>query len=567
MYNEAIFYNENSYCTSCMRCVGSCKLKAVKFIDNLPKIIDEYCVNCGECYINCSPRAIEYINSIEYINGFIKGGKMVVASLSPTWVSEFRGISPSVMISLLKSLGFTHISETTHGATEMLKGVEQHLNNKPQLTIASMCPAISSTVVKYYPHLVPYLLPIDTPVVLHSKQLRMIYGDDIKVISITSCVAEKSNYNHSPRHINATLTFKELKKWFEERGLDYRTHTPNEELNLTFQPFNADRNFDYIFASGSLLKAVKGSGQDMSFISFSGMENGVNTLDLIDVNNLEKPTFINLLACKDGCFSTAGSILRGDNIHKLLTYKEYYSAPTCQDVGTMPTPSIAREYSVERIDNILDINQVKVDSVLNSLYTSPTGKQIDCGKCGYPTCRDFAKGIVRGMAERINCAPHYQNILRSNFSIMINNTPYSTFVADNALNIIESNSLFQELIGMPKSELGALSSDDIGKYVSFVGDIKSMFDDKRIHWEHDVIVRGKMLRVTMFALRNHKYVCGIVRNMVSGDVLGDEIISKTRKVISDNIEGVQKIALLLGENASRTEALLNSMLDIHKTDI
>lgn len=566
MYKTAIFYNENSYCNSCMMCVRSCQLKAIKFIDNLPKIIDDYCVNCGQCYNSCSPRAIGYIDSIEFTKNLIDKNPIVIATLSPTWVSEFRGLSKKGMIKLLKGLGFTHVSETTLGASQMLKETVTHLKTGAPLTISSTCPAICSTVLKYYPHLAPYLSPVESPTVSHAKLLRSYYGDDIMVVGINSCVAEKMNYYDEPRQINATVTFQELKRWLDDLHIDYKSPKINEGEELHFDPFDAENNHNYIFASGSIMQFINEANLDLSFISFSGMENAVNTLDLIDVNNLEKQTFVKLLACKDGCFSSSGSIKRGDNILKLLTFKDHYKNLTKTDYRMMSQADISRKYEAEMVKNLHDIDSVKVNEVLDSMYISPFGKRINCGKCGYPTCREFAKGVVRGMTQKVNCVPHYQSILRDNFSIMIKNVPYSTFVIDNNLNIQESNTLFQETIGIPRSDRGDLPVKDVLYFVPFVEDIKQMIEEKSEFMEKDITVRGKMLRVTMFYLKNHKFICGIVRNLLSGDALGDEIITRTRKVINDNIDSVQQIAYLLGENASRTEALLSSMIEMHKTE-
>ena len=565
MYKTAIFYNENSYCNSCMMCVRSCQLKAIKFIDNLPKIIDDYCVNCGQCYNNCPPSAIRYIDSVEYTKSLIDKNPIVVASLSPTWVSEFSDISKSGIIRILKMLGFTHISETSIGATQMINDTIKHIETGAPLTISSTCPAICSTVIKYYPHLAPYLSPIESPTVSHAKLLRNHYGKDIIVVGINSCVAEKINYHAESRDIDATVTYKELKRWMEDSEIDYKSKKLNEESNVSFDPFDSEMNHDYIFTTGSTLKAINNAKIDINFISFSGMANATNTLDLIDVEKLEKQTFVKLLACTDGCNSSSGSVKRGDNILKILNFKDHYKTRIKPDYKMMERVDITHNYKAEKTSNIHDIDSEKINAVLDSMYISQHGKPINCGKCGYPTCRTFAKGVVRGMTQKVNCVPHYQSILQDNFSIMIKNSPYSTFVVDTKMTIIDSNKLFQETIGISKNSK-AVINEDVIYFVPFIDHIKQMIEDESDFMEKDLIVRGKMLRLTMFALKSRKFICGIVRNMLSEDALGDEIITRTRNVINDNIESVQKIAYLLGENASRTEALLSSMIDMHKVD-
>lgn len=560
MFKKSIFYNENSYCNSCMKCVNSCQLKAIKFAGGLPEIIDDLCVNCGSCYDNCPTNTIHFINTTEFIKNIIRTEPVVIASLSPTWVSEFPDITKSGMITLLKELGFTYVSETTHGAAEAIKETVTHIKSGAKLTISSLCPAINSTVIKYYPHLTPYLAPVDFPAVAHAKLLRKEYGNDIKVVAISSCVADKIYYYDNPRELDAAITFKELKKWFDDRYIDYTSEDYKDLDELKFEPFDAEDCHDYIFPSGATQRAIINAGLDVTFVSFTGMETVVETLDNININKLQKQTFIGLMACKNGNFSTSGSVDKGNNVNKLIHFKECYKSRYTENPRRMTSVNVQYKYLPQIINKINDADYFKINEIIETLNITSNGKHINCGRCGYPSCREFARAVSIGMTDMIYCIPYYQNSLRRDIRRIIENQPFATFIVDERLNITSSNTLFQEAIGMPLSKNGRLSSNEIRHFINFADDISKMFSNKVEKFEKDVISRGKLMHVTLFTLEGGRYICGIMRNLTVNNVLSEEIITKTRKVISDNIESVQQIAYMLGENAARTESLLNSII-------
>lgn len=564
MFKKSIFYNENSYCNSCMKCVNSCPIKAIKFTDGLPKIIEELCVNCGSCYGACPPSTIHFIDTTEYIKNLIRTEPVVIASLSPTWVSEFPEVSKSGMISLLKELGFTYVSETTLGANEVIAETITHLKSGAKLTISSLCPVITSTVVKYYPHLVPFLAPVDFPAAAHAKLLRKEYGEEVKVVCVSSCMADKIYYFDNPRNIDAAITFKELKKWFDDRYIDYTSEDYKYEDNTCFEPFDAESGHDYVFSSGATLSAIHKADLDVTFVSFTGMDTVIETLDVIDVNNLDKQTFIGLMACKNGNFSASGSISRGDNVLKLINFKEHYKEKFIENPRRMSFVDVRYKYKPEIINKINTTDVFKINQIIESLNITSNGKHINCGRCGYATCRDFARAVSLGMADKVCCVPYYQNILRKDIKLIMENQPFATFIIDSKLNIVNSNSLFQEAIGMPLSKNGRLAASEINHFINFAGDIEKMFNSKQDKIDKDVISRGKLLHVTLFVLGSRNFICGVMRNLTVNNALSDEIITKTRRVISENIESVQKIAYMLGENAARTESLLNSIIEANK---
>jgi len=61
-------------------------------------------------------------------------------------------------------------------------------------------------------------------------------------------------------------------------------------------------------------------------------------------------------------------------------------------------------------------------------------------------------------------------------------------------------------------------------------------------------------------------VGGIIRDLYAPEVRKEEVIGRARDVIKENLQTVQQIAFLLGESASKTEKILNSIIKSHTTE-
>ena len=196
-------------------------VNAIKYENGGASILLNRCIDCGMCYEVCPADAVVIDSHIPTARRVIKHNDVIVASLSPLWVSEFPGIEPSRMVEALKLLGFTYVSETTLGADKLFEEAGKRMAETPGLYISSVCPVVNSLINKYHHSLIDNLLPLDTPSIVHAKMIKQWYGNEAKVITIGSCAAAKREVCDFPELIDAALTFKELKEWMAVEGIRF----------------------------------------------------------------------------------------------------------------------------------------------------------------------------------------------------------------------------------------------------------------------------------------------------------------------------------------------------------
>ena len=82
--------------------------------------------------------------------------------------------------------------------------------------------------------------------------------------------------------------------------------------------------------------------------------------------------------------------------------------------------------------------------------------------------------------------------------------------------------------------------------------------------ERDIKFQNRLLHVSVVTLYPNKVVGAVIRDMSAPLLVRDEIINRAQRIKKQNIETVQKIAFLLGENAAETEELLNSIIESYR---
>ncbi len=143
-------------------------------------------------------------------------------------------------------------------------------------------------------------------------------------------------------------------------------------------------------------------------------------------------------------------------------------------------------------------------------------------------------------------------------------------IVDSDLKVIDSNESFAKLFGAELEELfdtiPGLIGADLKELVPDV--IYKMFSATISSGENtverDLKIQNRLLHVSVFTIYKHRVVGALLRDMSAPSLVREEIISRAQRVNRQNLETVQKIAFLLGENASMTEEMLNSIIESYK---
>lgn len=541
MSPSTIYSINQKRCNSCFKCVRECPFDAISFLNDKASIDNSRCIDCGICFSVCPVDAIDYINGVPKIKQLIKKQDLTVASLAPNWTSEFRGVKEGQMVEALKLLGIKHVSPTAMGAAASVTAMAKAARQKEGISISTTCPVVTSTITNFYPHLTHLLARIEPPHVAHAKMLRQIFGSDAKIVYISSCPAVFCNEGED---IDITITFKELDIWLKEENVDFDKIPGNVE-GYRFEPADAAQKPDYIIPGRTIgdLTIAKPIN-----VECSGMDDVKKILNQLDDSLMRRSMFLDMFACRGGCVNGLFSINPNrtiDSKHYFLKNVDSQHVPekTSVEINLKKTWHAKRKTVLAKQEKIDDlVNLLKIDNL------SP-----NCGACGYSRCVDFAKGVLTHMTDLENCILHKKRTVASDREILIKNLHCGMAFINKSNRIFLYNDRFAKIMKIDKMSREAIMSQDIYEHL-LSKELKDLSEK-----EVEIKIYNKFYYVSKIALSNSN--CFIVRNIIDENTSGAEIEQRTKTILKENMETMQKIAYLLGENASRVEGVLHSFID------
>ena len=480
-------------------------------------------------------------------------------SLAPSWSGVFE-YSAAKMISILKKLGFKDVSETALGAQEVSIKTAQMLNEADKgLFISSACPVIVDFVRKYHPEFTPYITPIGSPAMTHAKMLRETYGDDIAIVFIGPCIGKKNEVNYSGL-FDVALTFEELKVWLHDEIVD-DTIVPVDTKNA-FVPRAAYEGSLYPI-DGGMNETIRRIGikKEVQLMDIAGLESFDKALRNLKPDKLDRPIFVEALSCEGGCVAgpcisteKAGISIVSDVLTRVKDREVIPKAPAVVVPYEIKEKKIVdSEYPIEEILKTLKkIGKHTVDDELN------------CGGCGYATCRDLAKALLDGDAEPSMCVSYMRKIAMRKAAALVRCMPAAVVIVDSNMNIIEANDSFMrmftgDMYDVFKTRPEGLAGAAIDRIVDFADLFKTILQSgKELHKER-YAVKNRLYDISIFTIEENEIVGAVISDVTQSETNREKISQKAHEVISKNISIVQEIACLLGEHMVETETLLSSI--------
>lgn len=542
---------EPHICSECFRCVRACGVKAIGITSRQASIRQSECIRCGDCLESCPHDVIKLRDDVEMTRRIIKHSDTIIASIHWSWVTEFPNIEAHRMVEALKLLGFTQVSETLLGKERYDRAVAEQMQRNPRLALSVECPAVVRMVEYYFPNHVSRLLPIAPAEVLHARMLRNKWGSQARIVYITPCIAAKNNIDELSE-LDAVITFAELRRWMYDDGVEFDFIPGNESYR--YEPHDA------VYVPNTLIdQAADRVGCDGE----SRVVDMLNSLSCYSEN--QHPIYLEMLLCDGGCINGYGMSGESMRIVRELMLKEYYKSIEKRVAGYSFPFIVTRKSYTPRPAEGLDVAESQIEEALRSIAKFRLADHHNCNACGYNTCRDFARALVIGKTNRNMCISYSRSIAKRKFTALIEKMPSGVMLVDENLKIIEANKNIAQIFGSDATLIyetnPGLKRADLKKLLSDCTPFLRVLSSGDDIADQDITIGGKMLKISIFSVEPHKILCALISNMLSGDVKDDEIARRIRQVVTDNLETVQKIAVLLGENASRTEAVLNSIVE------
>ena len=562
-------YTLKNECNDCYKCIRDCHVKAIRIQSGSASVINEKCIACGHCVTICPVGAKKVRNDIDKVKTILLTGKDVYVSLAPSWAGVYD-ISKEKMIAVLKKLGFAGVSETALGAQEVSIQTAKILNEAESgLFISSACPVIDDYIRLYKPKFAKNITQIASPALTHAGLLKDTYGDNIKVVFIGPCIAKKNEADRHPELLLASLTFDELNYWIKEEFIDIKNIETDDTCK--FVPESAYEGALYPLEGGmnETIKKVGIEKNDVTFIGVSSLESFDKSLQNINPDKVTNKIFVEALGCPGGCIN--GPCLSSEKSRIMITSDIYANTHYRDNIPKEPKKVVPEEYSPAPLEKVEYPNE-QIVKALKKISKHKPEDELNCGGCGYSSCREFVNALIAGNAETSMCVSYMRKIAVRKAAAMLRCMPSAVVIVDSNMEIVEANDSFEQMFLGDMYEIFASRQDGLtgaalDRIIPFSELFKSALDTGNdIHQEHYTI-KDKIYDISIFTIEDNELIGAVISDVTKSEIDRSKIAKKAREVITKNIATVQEIASLLGEHMVETELLLNSIAQDYDSNI
>ena len=544
---------KKSNCKNCYKCIRHCPVKAIRFSGNQAHIIGNECILCGQCFVVCPQNAKQIIDETEKVKVFLQSGDPVIVSLAPSFVANYDGVGIGAMREALKKLGFYDVEETALGATMVKKEYERMLREEDRdIVITSCCHSVNLLIQKYFPAELEYLADVLSPMQAHCTDIKKRYPN-AKTVFIGPCVAKKDEAEYYEGIVDAVLTFEELTEWLRKEKIEIdKTMDTAEESRARFFP-----------TTGGVLKTMEKEISGYAYLAVDGVENCIAALRDIESGKIHK-CFIEMSAC-------AGSCIGGPVMEK------YHRSPV-KDYMSVANFAGKKDFNVEQlsagelkkqftyIEHKLTMpSEEEIAAALRQMGKMKHSDELNCGSCGYNSCREKAIAICQGKAEISMCLPFLKDKAESFSDTIVNSSPDGLIVLNESLEVQQVNEAALRLMNL------RASTDVLGEPVVRILDPKIFLQvqdtGRNLYGKKVYLAEYKRyVELTVVYEKDSRVLVAILRDITGRETerekkekIRNQTIEVADKVVDKQMRIVQEIASLLGETAAETKIALTKL--------
>ena len=540
-------------CKDCYKCVRYCPVKSIRVKDHAASILAGECILCGNCTIVCPQHAKEDINDVPMIKVLMSKHETVIAIVAPSFAAYFN-ISFETMKSTLKKLGFADVFEVAEGAHVVKNEYERLVAENPDQTwITSSCASVNYYIKRHRPEAAKYLLPVLTPMKALAKILRERYPE-AKFVFIGPCLSKKGEAFENGSGVSAVLLFEELEDWLAEENI-----VVHEDESFRNQP-RLSRLFPM---SGGILATMK-QEPGINYLPISGFDGVKQTIE--DVIDGKLPhCFIEMNFCKGGCvggpsfrrkeLGTLRGAVKTRQAAGTTIYDEDYNVPETLDYSTT--------FQTKRVFR-LEPTKAQIEAVLRQMDKFSPEDELNCGMCGYSTCREKARAVLFGKAEIDMCMPYIRKRAENYAGKIIDSVPSGILAIDMSLNISQANPAACDIFGVDATSLVGQPIGTILDENDFVNLLAS--DEDTLMTSIYLPDYGLYLDETLQVNRDANLIICILKNVTEEKTRYRRAMQKRQQtaaiadeIVEKQLRMVHEIASLLGETASETKIAISDL--------
>lgn len=545
---------KKSNCTNCYKCIRHCPVKSIRFSGNQAHIIGNECILCGRCFVVCPQDAKQIVDSTEKVKVLIQSGDPVIVSLAPSFIANYEGVGIESMRKALKKLGFADVEETAIGATIVKNEYDRILREEDRdVVISSCCHSVNLLIQKYFPALLEYLADVMSPMQAHCADIKKRMPN-AKTVFIGPCVAKKDEAEYYAGLVDAVLTFEELTNWLAMEGIQLEKGVDNiSESHARMFP-----------TTGGILKTMDRSSDEYTFMAIDGVERCIASLKDIANGEIHK-CFIEMSACEGSCIG--GPVM--EKYHMADPIKDYiivsrYAGKKDFEVEQPEPMTLKKNLAMIELMSVQP-SEYEIMSVLRQMGKFKRSDELDCGSCGYDTCREKAIAIIQGKSEISMCLPYLKDKAESFSDTIVNNTPNGLIALNENLEVQQINRSACKIMNIRSA------SDVLGEPVVRILDPTVFMQVKNtgraVRNQRTYLAEyKKYVEQTIVYDSDTRMLIGIMRDVTDEEIdkekkakLNKHTLEVADTVVEKQMRIVQEIASLLGETAAETKIALTKL--------
>ena len=544
---------KKSNCKNCYKCIRHCPVKSIRFSANQAHIIGNECILCGQCFVVCPQNAKEISSELEKTRVLIQSGAPVYVSLAPSFIANYEGVGIGAMEQALKQLGFAAVEETAIGATIVKNQYEKLLKDEHRdIVITSCCHSVNLLIQKYFPDELKYLADVVSPMQAHALDIKRRVPE-AKVVFVGPCVAKKDEAEHYEGIVDAVLTFEELTEWLA-----------NERIKLQADVDENDNSRARFFpTTGGILKTLSEQLPEYNYIAIDGIENCMAALRDIESGNVHN-CFLEMSACVGSC--VGGPVMEKYHRSPVRDYMAVANYAGTKDFDVTPLGEVDIHKQFEVIAHKLPMpSEGEIREIMHRMGKNKPSDELNCGSCGYNTCREKAIAIYQGKAEISMCLPFLEQKAEGFSDAIVKNTPNGLIVLNDNLEVQQINAAAMKIVNLRND--GDILGDQVVRILDPIHYMKVRDTHQSIVNQRDYLAEyGKYVEQTILYDQSGHLIIGIMRDVTEEvaaqerkDRVNRQTIEITDKVVDKQMRIVQEIASLLGETAAETKVALTKL--------
>lgn len=566
---SSLITTDKAKCRDCYRCVRVCPVKAIRISEGQAKVDGERCIACGTCVRECPQSAKHVRNDIARVRDLLAGSGKKVASVAPSFPAAFADYGGGLLAAALKKLGFDLVTETAVGAELVAQATADLIARESGSWVTSACPVVVNLIDRYYPDLCGKITPIVSPMVAHARYIKSKYGPETRFVFIGPCAAKKEEAEDSPGgDVDAVLTFEELHQALEEAGIDRSALQP-----VAFDDVRP-RNAQLFPLEGGLARTAS-MAADMLRDDFAALSGSDHVREMIDhVAGASPVKLFEALFCPGGCINGPACGCSTDiyaRRSRVLQYHKRKSFEAEQEFdATSVTIDLSRQITPVQVPRP-SFTEEQIKAVLAETGKNTVEDELNCGACGYLSCRENALAVLSGMAERSMCLPWMRHVAERKADQIIRHSPNGIVVVDLNFNIVSFNPAFASmfsatdaLVGRP---IGVLM--DPADFEQVAAELVDRISGKTVLFPQYGLVTNE----NVYRLEGDDLLIGIFVNTTKTKEGEDrfarmraETLANAESIIDKQMRMAQEIASILGETTSETRVLLRKLTEIARQE-